>query len=194
MTFSPHISSCIAQGYHLIRNIAAIRKYISCDHLKTLVNAVIIAKIDNCNSLMYGISSDDTDRLQKFQNSCARLIYMKRKYDHISGTLKELHWLPSEARPYFKLLCYVFKSIHDLAPPYLSELITIRRNHDLSLSVPWRESRTGDRAFSSAGPRLWNALPVSIRLAGTLDKFKSQLKHHLFSSFHLYKQQVNIYR
>ena len=194
MTFSPHISSCIAQGYHLIRNIAAIRKYISCDHLKTLVNAVIIAKVDNCNSLMYGISSYDTDRLQKFQNSCARLIYMKRKYDHISGTLKELHWLPSEARPYFKLLCYVFKSIHDLAPPYLSELITIRRNHDLCLSVPWRESRTGDRAFSSAGPRLWNALPVSIRLAGTLDKFKSQLKHHLFSSFHLYKQQINIYR
>lgn len=194
LTYNSHISTTIAQGYHLIRNVSSIRKYLSDDHLKTLVNAVVIAKVDNCNSLLYGISSYDADRLQKFQNSCARLIYRKRKYDRVSGILKELHWLPSEARTYFKLLCYVYKCIHDLAPTYLSELITVRRYHDLSLAVPRCSFKIGDRAFSTAGPRLWNALPVDLRLITTLDKFKAQLKHLLFCSFQKYKFQVNVYR
>ena len=194
LTFSPHISSIIADGYHLIRNIASIRKYLSLEHLKTLVNSIVIAKVDNCNSLLYGISGYDSDRLQKFQNSCARLIYGKRKYDHVSTLLRELHWLPSEARPYFKILCYVFKCIHDLAPSYLADLIVMRRGHDLSLAVPRCSSRIGDRAFSVAGPRLWNALPVNIRQIKTLETFKTQLKHHLFSSFQHYKLKINIYR
>ena len=194
LTFNSHISITIAQGYHLIRNISSIRKYLSEDHMKTLVNALVIAKVDNCNSLLYGISSYDSERLQRFQNSCARLIYRKRKYDHVSGILKQLHWLPSETRPYFKLLCYVYKSIHDLAPAYLSELIVVRREYDLSLSVPRCAGKSGDRAFSTAGPRLWNALPADIRLITTLDKFKSQLKQFLFTHFQQYKQRVNIYR
>ena len=143
----------------------------------------MIGKVDNCNSLLYGISAYDTDRLQKFQNSCACVIY-KRKYEHVSVILRELHWLPSEARTYVKLLCCV----------YLSELMVIRRESDLSLSVPRVFTRMGDRAFSVAGPRLWNALPVEIRKLDTLSKFKSQLKHLFFSSFQHYKLKVDIYR
>ena len=194
LTFSPYISSMISQGYHLIRNVSSIRKYLSTKHVKTLVNSIVIAKVDNCNSLLYGISAFDSDRLQKFQNSCARLIYWKGKYDHVSGILKELHWLPTEVRTYFKLLCCVFKCLHDLAPSYLSELINIRREYDLSLIVPRCASRVGDRAFSVSGPRLWNALPVEIRQLSTLDKFKSQLKHLFFSSFQHYKLKINVFR
>ena len=194
LSYSPYISSVIAQGYHLLRNVASIRKYLSVDHLKTLVNSIVVAKVDNCNSLLYGISAYNVGRLQKFQNACARVIYSKKKHDHVSGILRELHWLPSEARTYFKVLCYVYKCIHDLAPSYLSSLIVITRDYDLKLEVPRRSYQFADRAFSSAGPRLWNALPVDIRLIGTLDKFKSQLKHLLFSSFNTYKLKVNVYR
>lgn len=194
MSFSPFITSSIAQGYHLIRNISSIRKYLSRDDIKTLVNSIVIAKVDNCNSLLYGVSTYDSDKLRKFQNSCARLIYHKRKRDHVTGILKELHWLPSEARIYFKILCYVFKCLHDLAPAYLTELVVVRRDHNLDLVVPRTKSRAGDRAFSCVGPRLWNALPADIRMIDGLDGFKSHLKHLFFSSFTQYKLQVNIYR
>lgn len=194
LTFSSHITSNIQHGYRLIRNIAGIRKFLSVEHLKTLVNSIIIAKVDNCNSLFYGISSYDSNRLQKFQNSCARLIFGKRKYDHVSGILRELHWLPSEARTYFKILCYVYKSIHGMAPEYLSELIVITRDYNLSLYVPRCKTMIGDRAFSVSGPRLWNALPVELRMMDTLERFKSHLKHLLFSSFREFKFKINIFR
>ena len=134
------------------------------------------------------------DRLRKFQNSCARLIYGKRKRDHVTAILQELHWLPTEARVYFKLLCQVFKCLHDIAPAYLSELISIRRDDDLTLNIPRTRSKYGDRAFSCAGPRLWNALPSEIRLLSKFDTFKSKLKHLLFSSFTQFKQKVHMYR
>ena len=161
--------------------------------MKTLVNALIIAKLDNCNSLRFGISAFDTGRLRKFQNSCARLIYNKGRRDHVSAILHELHWLPCEARTCFKILCYVFKCFHGLAPSYLSELLVVKHSQDLSLNIPRTLTSYGDRSFSCAGPRLWNALPESIRMARSLEAFKSKLKHHLFGSFSQFKEKVNTY-
>ena len=178
MSFSLHISSSVSQGYGLIRNIAGIRKYISRDHLKTLVNSIIVAKFDNCKSLYSGISSFEAGRLRKFQNACARLIYSKNKRDHVSGIMQELHWLPCDARIFFKLVCYVFKCIHSLAPSYLSELLVVKNHQDLSLCVPRTLTSYGDRGFSCVGPKLWNSLPIDIRMVHSLDCFKAKLKHY----------------
>ena len=194
MSFSPHISSIISQGYRLIHNLSGIRKFISKDHLKTLVNSLIIAKLDNCNSLLLGISAFDLGRLRRFQNSCARLIYNARKRDHVTGILQELHWLPCEARICFKVLCYTFKCIHGLAPIYLSELLVTRQSNDLSLQIPKTLSSYGDRSFSGAAPRFWNALPVEIRFASSIEVFKSKLKHYFFDSFSKYKEKLNKYK
>ena len=194
MSFSPHISSAISHGYRLIRNITGIRKYITKEHLKILVNAIIIAKFDNCNSLYMGISAYDVGRLRKFQNSCARVIYNKKKRDHVSTILQELHWLPCEARTYFKILCYVFKCFHGLAPSYLSDLLIVKNSEDLSLHIPRTLTCYGDRSFSCAGPRLWNSLPLEIRFACSLESFKAKLKHYLFSSFIEYKSHLNKYK
>ncbi|CAH3042864.1 unnamed protein product [Porites evermanni] len=38
----------------------------------------------------------------------------------------------------------------------------------------------GDRAFQSAAPYLWNALPSAIRNMKTLDTFKTAVKTHFF--------------
>ena len=38
----------------------------------------------------------------------------------------------------------------------------------------------GDRAFSVAGPILWNNLPNNLRTCESLDSFKGMLKTHLF--------------
>ena len=40
--------------------------------------------------------------------------------------------------------------------------------------------RYGERSFSSVAPKLWNALPVTIRDAKSLDVFKRSLKTHFF--------------
>ncbi|CAM4473070.1 unnamed protein product [Leuciscus chuanchicus] len=78
--------------------------------------------------------------------------------------------------------------IHGEAPPYLKELLTpqtstraLRSASAYLLKPPRTKLRTmGDRAFCSAAPSLWNALPDYRRTPQTLDAFKRGLKTHLF--------------
>ena len=102
--------------------------------------------------------------------------------------LKELHWLPVVKRIQFKVVTTVFKVMHDTAPAYLQELIVpyapsrgLRsREHNL-LCVPFtRSTVAGSRAFSIAGPTLWNGLPQYLRDISDISTFKKQLKTHLF--------------
>ncbi len=52
---------------------------------------------------------------------------------------------------------------------------------EISVFWLWVEFKVllfGDRAFSVAAPKQWNALPVAVRSSPTLDTFKSRLKTH----------------
>ena len=91
----------------------------------------------------------------------------------------------------FKILLITFKILNFLAPTYLSSLISLRlppkynlRNSSdkLLLSYPRFKSKAtlGDRPFTCAAPKLWNALPFDIRSAKSVSIFKAKLKTHLF--------------
>ena len=54
---------------------------------------MIASGIDNSNSVLFGTSRRNLDKLQKVQNAAARLVMRKRKHDSISNSIKELHWL-----------------------------------------------------------------------------------------------------
>ena len=129
-------------------------------------------------------------KLQRVQNSAARLICNVGRFDHISPSLKMLHWLPIKFRIQFKILLITFKAIHGLAPAYLIELITLRTQctynlrstNELLLQPPRVKTlkTLGDRSFVAAAPALWNKLPRAVRHSQNVQTFKKALKTHLF--------------
>ena len=194
LSFSPQISMILSQSYKLICNVGKITKYLTVDDIKCLVHAIVVSRIDNCNSLLYGLPDYEINRLQMLQNSCARLIYNRKKYDHVSGLLKELHWLPIKQRIVFKVLMFVFKIFLNMAPLYLKDCLKITNSDTRVLYIPKAKNSYGDRAFTNYAPRLWNALPQFLRTCTTISYFKSHLKHHLFSNFEEYTNHVNMYK
>ena len=51
-----------------------------------------------------------------------------------------------------------------------------------SYTVPLTYTKFGERAFSVAGPSVWNSLPADIRHITDISKFKRHLKTYLLTS------------
>ena len=131
------------------------------------------------------ISDYQLHKIQLILNNTARLIHGPS--DHITPVLKELHWLPVEKRIEFKILLLVYKCLNEQAPSYLTDLIPpyipgrdLRSADQELLKESRSNKRYGERAFSRCGPKLWNALPLSVRQCPSTSLFKTSLKTHLF--------------
>ena len=61
--------------------------------------------------------------MQLIPNDAARIITRTKKFNHISGVLKDLWWLPIRARI---VLLLVFKCLLGIGPSYLSELLAMK--------------------------------------------------------------------
>ena len=89
------INLVVKKCFFHIRNIGKVRKYINGETCKIMVNNLITSQLDYCNGLYHGLPNYLLTRLQRVQNTAARLISRTRKFDHISPVLIELHWLPN---------------------------------------------------------------------------------------------------
>ena len=188
MNMTDHVNAVCKRGYHQLRKIRQIRKYLNKSSAEEIVHSFITSNIDYCNALLYGVSQCVINKLQKLQNSAARVICGARKYDHVRPLLMQLHWLPIVQRVDYKIALMTFKCLNNLAPDYLSELVmpynpgrSLRSSNQLLLKVPRCRTKTlGPRAFTSSAPQVWNRLPESVRRASSVDIFKKELKTFLF--------------
>ena len=148
----------------------------------------MISRLDYCNSVLYGIPKYQRDKLQRIQSIAARMITGTRSTDHVTSTLKNLHWLPVEARINFKILLITYKILNGQSTSYLESIIqeyhpprTLRSSTRSLLCSPSIKSNSyGGRAFSAAAPELWNSIPEYIKRAETVETFKTRLKTFLF--------------
>lgn len=195
LKFEKQISAVVKSCFFQLRQLSKVKPFLTQSNLQIVIHAFVTSRLDYCNSLYFGLSQSSLSRLQLVQNAAARLLTGTRKYESITPILFKLHWLPVKFRIDFKILLFVYKALNNLAPQYLTDLLcpytpsrTLRSSDHCLLIVPRsRLKKRGDRAFAAAGPKLWNSLPLYIRLAPSVSIFKSSLKTFLFSlAFHAY--------
>ena len=187
LSMSNHISAICRSAYFHLKNIRAIRQVLTQSETEKLVHAFVSSRLDLNNALLYGIPLNTLAPLQRVQNTAARIITGQSKYTHITPVLCGLHWLPIYYRIRYKIAIVVYKALHDHAPPYITDLVTVhsparalRSSQENYLNVPVTRTKLGDRAYSSAAPSVWNQLPAQIRNSSSLSVFKTKLKLHFF--------------
>jgi len=196
MSMTDQVSAvCKSVNFH-IRNLWRIRRFITQEACHHAVRALVLSRIDYANSLFYGARKIDLMRLQRLQNKAARLVFACGRDQSSSQLLCDLHWLPVMERIKYKILLYIYKSLHDIAPSYLINILKLYNTSDgdnectrrrlrsssdtTRLVVPRSKRKAGEKSFHVVGPNLWNSLPISVREVESVPVFKRHLKTYLF--------------
>ena len=175
------------------RQLRSIRRSLPTDARRTLAAAFIASRVDYCNGVLYGVSSQVIRRLQMDLNAAARLVVGVGRYEHITPALRDvLHWLPVPQRIQFKIAISAFDCVREHCPAYFNNVcipvadISGRANlrsaerHDML--VPSTRTQLGRRNFNVAAPTVWNALPSQLRSSSiSRGKFRAGLKTYLLT-------------
>ena len=139
--------------------------------------------------MLFGTSGRNLDRLQRVQNTLARVVLQAPWSVSATDLRRELHWLPVRHRIHFKLATITHKTMMSDHPSYLHDQLchhqsirSLRSSTAPLLQLPPVKTAFAARAFTVAAPKLWNSLSARTRSANTSATFKSRLKTELFSA------------
>ena len=90
LSMNSHISKMLQAGFSALRQIRSIKKCLSYESLKTLAVALILSRIDYCNTLLAGLPEKQLCRVQSLINTTAKLIRATKKFDHTTPVLKKV--------------------------------------------------------------------------------------------------------
>ena len=156
LRFDKHAAAVIrACSYHL-RALRYIRNALPDDVAKCIGCSIVGAKLDYCNSLLYGSPVSTLDKLQRVQNQLARIVTKSDWRVDAMPIQRKLHWLPIRQRITFKLAVHAYKVHATATPEYLASLLQpydtgrdyTYHGHELrppSAPSPWRHLMCGTR-------------------------------------------------
>jgi len=192
LTMRTHVAKTVSGCFAKFRQLRSVRRSVSVPALQSLVVALVLTKLDYGSATLAGLPAVQLHRLQTVLNAAARLIYRRRKFDHVSPLLEELHWLRVPERITFRLAVLAYRCQHNMAPRYLAAQLNrvsnvghrqrLRSSSLAVLDVPRTNRATiGDRAFNISAARAWNSLTTTVQSSESLSTFRRRLKAELFT-------------
>ena len=186
--YCSHISAVCSSCFYHMRDLQRIRRHLDLDSAKLLATALVLHRVDYCNSLLYGIAGIDLTRFKCVQNQSAHLVTKSPPFIHSVPLLRSLHWLPVRFRILFKINLLTYNTVHEKNSLFISTPCLPHCSHP----VHW--DRTKVIVCQSLGSRpthvqelftlvlclFWNNPPLSVCLAILVVTFKKHLKTHLF--------------
>ena len=140
--------TCQSGLYHPY-NIGRIKRFLSFEDRKSIVQAIVMSRIDYCNSILYDVAVTNLSKLQQVLNAAVRLVCSLPRHEHVTSSFIRLHWLPIKFRINFKIAMLCFKCLHGHARSYLKSTIAIKKtstyNRRSSTSIQLEDHSRDDR-------------------------------------------------
>jgi len=125
MTLDSHVTATVRACNFHFQELRQLRSSLPRDVAQSVACAIIGSRLDYCNSLYYGMSNTNFQRLQRVQNASARIVCQaSRRQHHTVDLLKDLHWLPVRGRVDYKIAVLCYKAVKLQQPSYLSSLLS----------------------------------------------------------------------
>ena len=172
LTMLPHINDTCRSSYYHLRRINKIRNYLSDCGTKTLIQALVISRMDYCNSIYNGLPIKSLKKIQLVQNAAARVITKTKRCDHISPILRDLHWLPIKKRTDYKMMVLTCNARNEQGPCYIADFFklykpkrSLRSESNTSLVPVHGDSiQINKRLLNCRVSTTWNSPPKELRI------------------------------
>ena len=171
------VSLNVSRGLGILKHA---KKFLPFSALTSLYTSIVEPHFRYCCSVWGCAGTTEINRLQKLQNRAARIV-TNSSFDSPSNKLIEkLGWKTINELINIESKTMVFKSLNELAPPYLRNLFrknsqsTSYRlpNTSTDLRLPKKGTENGKKCFSFRGVKLWNSLSANCKQAASLSTFK----------------------
>ena len=183
LNFDDQITQLCTSTARALGVISRVKRLLPTAVRKVLIDALVISRLDYCDLLLLCSKKGSLQRLQQLQNRAAKIALGVKNRFSSEDALKLLDWLPLEQRRTYHLGIEVFKSVRQLGPTYMSDLIAANQKfhgYDTRSShVLPRLTGPGQKSFSYLGTKLWSVIPATVKIASSLESFKSGLFRHL---------------
>ena len=195
LSFAPHVSKTVASCFAVLRQIRSVRSSLTTPLLVTLVQSLVLSRLDYCLSMLSGIPASLLRQLQSVLHASARIIFRASRFSSITPLLRELRWLPIQGRIALRLSLITHRCLSDRAPAYLSselQLVSevshrsrLRSSATRNLVVPRTRCLTfGERSFPVSAARAWNSLPNALQAVPNHKLFKCLAKEHFLKIYY----------
>ena len=119
---SAHINKLTSGSYYQLRNVKKICDKLDLESAKNCGTSFGYVKTRLFQLLLLGLPEYQLVKLQKIQNMACRVVTNLDKYDHISASMKDLHWLKVKHCIDFKIATLMHNCKTSNAPQYLMDL------------------------------------------------------------------------
>ena len=172
LPFEKHVNIvCRACNYHLwsLRNI---RKYLAVDVANAIDCSVVGSRLDYCNSILYKTTKANITKLQRVQNSLARVVLQMPRRTYADDLLAQQQWLPVSYRIEYKIALIPYEALKLGQPRYLADFLihqhqvrATRSEGQCRLHQLVPNSQTASGGFRYAVPSVWNLLPPELYMS-----------------------------
>ena len=106
-----HLANQCCISYYHLRELRRVHMYLNHETAVKVANALVISRLDYCNSLLYNTKSHILADYRVKNVLCRTMCMCKlNKFNHVTPFLHKLHWLPIHYHILFKYNRLTFQS------------------------------------------------------------------------------------
>jgi len=186
MSMKHHISKTASTCFYHIRRLRQIRHLVSREVLTQLATSLVLSRLDYCNAVLAGLPASTLAPLQLFNMHRTRPPVSRSGliggHTSLQRSRNYIGCRSSTVSPSKLLLSCIRLSTVELIVFASADSNVHQLRYSTTRAAAIKRSRTqfGRRAFSVAGPDIWNSLPATIRNIDSHPVFHRAFKTHLF--------------
>ena len=132
ITINKFVSNIARACYFKLCHLASIlhpSNFLTSKATATHVSALVLSRIDYCNSLLFGFTCDVISHLLRKQNYSARAILRIPKSANITTHFRSLHLFPVKLGSTYEIPCLCYHCHSSTALSYVTDMLQKKLSH-----------------------------------------------------------------